>query len=75
MKKFLLLSLLALFGAASARADSRAEYVTRIETCEAILQQFMANPATAIPARPTVLTKSRRVNSVPSVFLLMVGTS
>jgi len=57
MKKFLLLSLLALFGAASARAGSRAEYVTRIETCEAILQEFMANPATAIPAQ--VLERAR----------------
>jgi SH3 domain-containing YSC84-like protein 1 len=56
MKKLLLLSLLALFGAASARAD-RAEYVTRIETCEAILQEFMANPETAIP--PQVLERAR----------------
>src|SRR6478609_4351128 len=49
MKKLLLLSLLALFGAASVRAD-RAEYVTRVESCEAILREFMAKPETAIPA-------------------------
>ncbi len=53
MKKLLLLSLLALFGAASVRADAkdpRAEYVTRVETCEAILREFMAKPDTAIPS-------------------------
>ena len=73
MKKFLLLSLLALFGAASARADSRAEYVTRIETCEAILQQFMANPATAIPAQ--VLERARAlviVNQIRAGFFFGV---
>ncbi len=59
MKKFLLLSLLALFSAASARAGSktpRDEYVVRIESCEAILREFMANPATAIP--PAVLQRA-----------------
>jgi lipid-binding SYLF domain-containing protein len=54
MKNLLLLSLLALSGAAALRADEnrgpRTEYVTRVETCEAILQEFMADPATAIPA-------------------------
>lgn len=53
MKKLLLLSLLALSFVAPSVAQStltRADYVTRIETCEAILQEFMANPATAIPA-------------------------
>lgn len=41
MKKFLLLSLLALFGAAIARAQpKRTDLVTRVETCEAILQEF-----------------------------------
>jgi lipid-binding SYLF domain-containing protein len=52
MKKLLLLSLLALFSAATIRAEGtpRAEYVTRVETCEAILREFMAKPETAIPA-------------------------
>jgi len=55
MKKLLLLSVLAMFATAFVRAESesngpRAEYVTRIETCEAILREFMADPATAIPA-------------------------
>jgi lipid-binding SYLF domain-containing protein len=53
MKKLLLLSVLALFGAASlcsARSDPRADYVTRVESCEAILREFMAKPETAIPA-------------------------
>ena len=50
MKKLLLLSVLALFSAASVSAKSpREEYVTRIESCEAILREFMANPNTAIP--------------------------
>ena len=41
MKKFLLLSLVALFGTALLRAEpTRADLVTRIETCEAILQEF-----------------------------------
>jgi lipid-binding SYLF domain-containing protein len=53
MKKFLLLSLVALFSAALARADAqsaRADLVERVETCEAILQQFQNRPETAIPA-------------------------
>jgi SH3 domain-containing YSC84-like protein 1 len=41
MKKLLLLSLVALFGAAIVRAEpTRADLVGRIETCEAILQEF-----------------------------------
>lgn len=62
MKKFLLLSLLALtFAAPSAAlaALTRAEYVTRIETCEAILQEFMSNPATAIP--PSILQQAKAI--------------
>lgn len=51
MKKLLLLSLVALFAAASARAElSRADAVTREESCEAILQEFQRRPETAIPA-------------------------
>jgi lipid-binding SYLF domain-containing protein len=50
MKKFLLLSLVALFGAALARAEpSRADLVTRIETCEAILQEFQPGTPHGIP--------------------------
>jgi lipid-binding SYLF domain-containing protein len=61
MKKPLLLSLLAMFSAAfvSAGFAARAEYVTRVETCEAILQEFQANPATAIPA--AVLAKAQAI--------------
>jgi lipid-binding SYLF domain-containing protein len=53
MKKILLSTLVSLFAAVFAHAISdypRTEYVTRVESCEAILQEFMANPATAIPA-------------------------
>ena len=52
MKKFLLLSLLACFGATAicAGKTQREEYVTRIETCEAILREFQAKPETAVPA-------------------------
>ena len=54
MKKFLLLSLLALLGAAPipafARELSRAGCVTQVETCEAILQEFQNDPANAVPA-------------------------
>jgi lipid-binding SYLF domain-containing protein len=61
MKKLLILSLIAIFGAAQARAGdshtSRADLVVRVETCEAILRQFMASPATAIP--PSVWRNAR----------------
>lgn len=50
MKKFLSLSLLAafFFAPAVANAVPRSEYVERVETCEAILQEFMASPKHAI---------------------------
>ena len=72
MKKLLLLSLLALFGAASVRADKdpRADYVTRVESCEAILREFMAKPETAIPA--TVLASAHALvitNQVKAGFI------
>ena len=77
MKKLLLLSLLTLSGAASLRAAEsrgpRTEYVTRVETCEAILQDFMGNPATAIPA--AVLERARAlviVNQFKAGFVLGV---
>ncbi len=61
MKKLLTFSLIALFGAASVRADdahtARPELVTRVETCEAIIREFQANPQTAIP--PSVWQKAR----------------
>jgi lipid-binding SYLF domain-containing protein len=51
MKKLLMLSLVALFTVSVARAEkSRADMVTRVESCEAILQDFERRPETAIPA-------------------------
>lgn len=51
MKKLLLLTLVALFGAASLRAEpSRADLVARIQNCEAILHNYQLRTATAIPA-------------------------
>lgn len=52
MKKLLLLVLALSLPAGSLlaqRALPREEYVTRIESCEAILREFMAKPDTAIP--------------------------
>jgi SH3 domain-containing YSC84-like protein 1 len=61
MKKLLILSLIALFGAARARANDshtpRSDLVVRVETCEAILREFMASPDTSIP--PAVWQKAR----------------
>ncbi|MDB6094259.1 MAG: hypothetical protein JWM32_1821 [Verrucomicrobia bacterium] len=66
MKKFLLLSLIAFSGTVAAQAapseSSRAEYITRIESCEAILQEFTgstANPEIAIP--PSVLQSAKAI--------------
>jgi lipid-binding SYLF domain-containing protein len=75
MKKFLLLSLLAVFGAVSLRAESnkRADYVTRVESCEAILREFMAKPETAIPA--SVLAQAHAIvitNQVKVGFIIGV---
>jgi len=53
MKKLLTFSLIAILGAASARAgDShtpRSELVVRVETCEAILREFMVSREYTIP--------------------------
>lgn len=72
MKKFLLLSLLASFCVAlSARAVSRGDAIERIESCEAILQEFQADPAYAIPAE--VLRRARGiviVNQARAGFVL-----
>ena len=60
MKKFLLLSLLALFGAALVRAEaSRADLIDRVETCEAILQEVQNRRETAIP--PAVLRQAKAI--------------
>jgi lipid-binding SYLF domain-containing protein len=63
MKKLLTLSLISLLGVASLRAGDtntpRADLVTRVETCEAILREFMANPDYAIP--PSVWQRARGV--------------
>ncbi len=54
MKKLLIFSLIALFGGSSARAGDahtpRPDLVVKVETCEAILREFQADPATAIPS-------------------------
>ncbi len=58
MKKLLTLSFLAVMLAGSAvSAASFRDSVERIESCEAILREFMADPATAIPAE--VLQRAR----------------
>lgn len=60
MKKLLLLSLLALFGTALAHAEpTRADLVKRVESCEAILQEFQNRRETAIP--PSVWQRARAV--------------
>jgi SH3 domain-containing YSC84-like protein 1 len=60
MKKILLLSLVGLFAAAGARAaDTRADMVLRVQSCEAVLEDIMGNPATAIP--PEVWRQARGV--------------
>ncbi len=71
MKKFLLLSLVALFGAVIVRAETtRADLISRVETCEAILQGFQIG-ANRIP--PQVLQKAKAiiiVNQFKAGFLL-----
>lgn len=63
MKKTFLLIFVALLAvapiAASAAQASRADYVTRIESCEAILQEFTDNSPTAIP--PDILRQARAI--------------
>lgn len=54
MKKLLLFPLIAILGATSVLANDsgtpRSDLVVRVETCEAIIREFMAEPTTAIPA-------------------------
>ena len=60
MKKFLFLSLVALFGASFLHADvDRANLVQRVETCESILQTFQIRRDTAIP--PAVWHRAKAV--------------
>ena len=59
MKKLLLLALVALFAPVFTQAAIRSDYVKRFETCEAILREFMADPAYAIPA--PVLQRARAI--------------
>jgi lipid-binding SYLF domain-containing protein len=72
MKKLLVLSLLALFGVSVVRAEApRADLVDRVETCEAILQEFQLRRETAIP--PAVLAKAQAiiiVNQFKGAFVL-----
>lgn len=74
MKKYLLLTLAALFGAlrlAAVGADTRAEAVTQVESCEAILREFTSGPSPIIPAQ--VLQKARAlvvVNQFKAGFFL-----
>src|SRR5471032_2077616 len=53
IKKLLLLPLAAMLGVTAVHANDsstpRSDLVVRVETCEAIAREFMANPATAIP--------------------------
>lgn len=77
MKKFLLLFLVALAGTAPMTAlavtATRADCITRIESCEAILREFMAKPATAIPS--SILQQARAiviVNQFKAGFFLGV---
>ncbi|MBI5688560.1 MAG: lipid-binding SYLF domain-containing protein [Verrucomicrobia bacterium] len=74
MKKFLLLPLLALVGAAVLRAEpSRADLVARVESCEAILQEFQKRPQLAIP--PQVWQRARAIlilNQFKAGFLIGV---
>lgn len=76
MKKLLLLPVIALSVAISAFAasdSSRPEYVTRVESCEAILQEFMRNPDLQIPT--SVLQSAKAliiVNQFKAGFFLGV---
>jgi SH3 domain-containing YSC84-like protein 1 len=72
MKNLVLLPLVALFSVAIAHAQpTRAELVTRVETCEAILREFQARPDLAVP--PQVWERAKGVlilNQFKAGFLL-----
>jgi len=61
MKRFLLAPLIALLATVSVRADDshtpRPNLVARVDTCEAILREFMADASTAVP--PSVWQHAR----------------
>jgi lipid-binding SYLF domain-containing protein len=60
MKKFLITSIVALLGAALVRAETvRADFVSQVETCEAILQEFQSRADTAVPA--AVLQRAKAI--------------
>ena len=63
IKKLLVLPLVAMLGATSVLANDantpRSDLVVRVESCEAIVREFMANPSTAIP--PAVWRGARAV--------------
>jgi SH3 domain-containing YSC84-like protein 1 len=54
IKKLLVFPIVAMLGATSVLANDantpRSDLVVRVESCEAIVREFMANPNTAIPA-------------------------
>ena len=71
MKRLLLLSLVALFGASLVRAEAtRADLVDRVESCRAILEEFQRGPH----AIPTEILKRAQaiviVNQFKGAFLL-----
>jgi lipid-binding SYLF domain-containing protein len=71
MKKILLLLVVALLGVQLRADPKRDDLVTRVETCEAILQDFMIHRDTAIPS--SVLQKARAiviVNQFKAGFLI-----
>ncbi len=76
MKKLLLLLLVSISAANvfAARAPlPREDYVTQIESCEAIIQEFMLRPDTAIPAE--ILAQARAIvitNQFKAGFILGV---
>ena len=71
MKRLLLL-IAALAPALAAGADQfdRADYVARLQTCEAILQNTMANPDRAIP--PIILKRAKGIVIINQVQVSMV---
>lgn len=50
ISRILALALVAAWASTAFAEKKREDYVVQVETCEAILQEFMASPKTAIPA-------------------------
>jgi SH3 domain-containing YSC84-like protein 1 len=64
MKKLVITFLIALtatyaVGRAADQSTKREDLISHVESCEAILQEFMGHPATAIP--PAVLARARAI--------------